>query len=241
MDRDLGAFEAPIKSGKARILIKFEQGVCEFENSAPDFIAFNLDEVKLKIDLPNENPLKIAEFDKSYPVFLKEKKESNEEALFSFNEDGIWFDINIDQVKDIWVADLIFNLESKNSRYLAYYINEFDHQFEWLQPDLKTGEIKTMSISKKKYKVPKISGKEMFTSSEVIRCADMLNRAIHKIDLRIGGAYVKFNTDKGKLEPLITGIADKMGYKIEPLPKDLIIDLGINGNNVSHSIFLKKV
>ena len=53
----------------------------------------------------------------------------------------------------------------------------------------------------------------------MIRCADMIGRAVRKIDIRTSGAYVKFNTDKGRLEPLIIGIAEKLGYTIEPLDK----------------------
>ncbi|MBO6525365.1 MAG: hypothetical protein JJ971_16165 [Balneolaceae bacterium] len=239
MIKEKAAFEIPIKDGKARILLRLQGIKCEVENSAPDFISTKQDEVTLKIELPNDSKISISEFEKSYELKLKDYKKENQSAIFELQDDSIWFDINIDHVKDIWVEDLGFVLESKNSRYLAYYIKELDHQFEWLQPDMKSGEIKTMSISKKKYKVPKISGKETYTASEVIRCADMLNRSIRKIDLRIGGAYVKFNTDKGKLEPLIIGIADKLGYEIESLSKEIILDMEASGENVSHSIFLK--
>ncbi len=239
MIKENAAFEIPIKDGKARILLRLKNIKCEIENSAPDFISTKQDEVTLKIELPNDSKISISEFEKSYDLELKEHSKQDLTATFELHDDSIWFDINIDHVKDIWVEDLGFVLESKNSRYLAYYIKELDHQFEWLQPDMKSGEIKTMSISKKKYKVPKISGKETFSATEVIRCADMLNRSIRKIDLRIGGAYVKFNTDKGKLEPLIMGIADKLGYEVEPLSKEIILDMEESGENVSHSIFLR--
>lgn len=76
---------------------------------------------------------------------------------------------------------------------------------------------------------------------EVIRCADMIGRSIRKIDLRTGGAYVKFNTDKGRLEPLIIGIGEKLGYIIEPLDKETILSLEADGKNVSHAIYLKRL
>ena len=233
------AFQVPIKDGKARILLKLEGIKCEVENSAPDFISTEQDEVTLKIDLPNHARISISEFEQNYSLALKKEDKENSIVTFKMDSSYIWFDINIDQVKDVWVADLSFSIISKNSRYLAYYIKELDHHFEWLQPDMKSGEVKTMSISKKKYKAPKISGKETFSATEVIRCAEMLNRSIRKIDLRIGGAYVKFNTDKGKLEPLIVGIADQLGYVIEALPKEIILDMEASDQNVSHSIFLK--
>lgn len=155
-------------------------------------------------------------------------------------DESIWFDIDVEQVTDIWIADLSFRIENKHSRYLAYYITKLDHQLEWLQPELRSGEIKSMSISTKKFKPPKITGKEMFSSVEVIRCADMIGRSVRKIDLRTGGAHVKFNTDKGRLEPLIIGIADKLGYVIDPLDKETIAELDREGKNVSHAIYLKQ-
>ena len=198
----------PIAEGRARILLKLGIIECETENNAPDFITIENDKVYLKIDMPDAD-IRIDEFEKEYPVtFLR----SNDgKTFFEFDGESIWFDINIDQVKDVWVADLSFRLLSNNSRYLAYYIKKLDHQFEWLQPDMKSGEIKSMSITTKKFKPPKITGKEVFSATEVLRCADMVSRSIKKIDLRVGGAYVKFNTDKGRLEPLIIGMADRLG------------------------------
>lgn len=233
------AFETPIREGDARILIRIRSILCEVENNAPDFVEVEKDVVSLKIDLQEVKDFTISEFEQNLPVTFSEI--NNQEVKFSFDKECIWFDIKADHVKDVWVADLNFTLLSSNPRYLAYYIKEVEHQFEWLQPDMKTGEVKTMSISKKKYKTPSISGRESFSSTEVLRCADMLNRAIRKIDIRTRGAYVKFNTDKGKLEPLIIGMADKLGYVVEPLGKEEIAHMEASGESVSHSIFLKRI
>lgn len=232
------AFETPIREGDARILIRIRSILCEVENNAPDFVEVEKDEVSLKIDLQEVKDFSIPELEQNFPVTFAGINDP--ELSFNFDKGCIWFDIKADHVKDVWVADLTFTLLSSNPRYLAYYIKEVEHQFEWLQPDMKTGEVKTMSISKKKYKTPRISGRESFSSTEVIRCADMLNRAIKKIDIRTRGAYVKFNTDKGKLEPLIIGMADKLGYVVEPLGKDEIANLEASGESASHSIFLKR-
>lgn len=67
----------------------------------------------------------------------------------------------------------------------------------------------------------------------------MLGRAIRKIDVRTGKAMVKFNTEKGRLEPLLIGMAEKLGYVIESLDKPTIIKEDEKGNSVSHSISLK--
>ncbi|RNC79346.1 MAG: hypothetical protein ED557_14780 [Balneola sp.] len=233
------AFGQPIGEGRARILVRLQHIKCEVENNAPDFISVDKDSVYLKVDFPDDAKVSSATLTSSFKLNLAKFKPGENEAIYNLEQEYIWFDINIEEVKDVWVADLYFSLESQNPRYLAYYIKELDHQFEWLQPDIKTGEIKTMSITKKKYKVPKFSGKESFSATEVLRCADMINRSIRKIDLRTGGAYVKFNTDKGKLEPLIIGIAEKLGYEVEPLERNVILDMESSGEKVSHSIYIK--
>ena len=60
-----------------------------------------------------------------------------------------------------------------------------------------------------------------------------------KNSLRTGGAYVKFNTDGGRLEPLIIGMSEKLGYIVEPLDKDTILAMEDDGKNVSHAIYLQ--
>lgn len=67
----------------------------------------------------------------------------------------------------------------------------------------------------------------------------MIGRAVKKIDIRTGSALVKFNTDKGRLESLIIGIADKLGYKISSLDKQTIIREHEKDHSVSHMISLK--
>lgn len=235
------AFNRPIEDGNARILLKLQNIECEVENSAPDFISVEDDEVFLRIQPSQEVNVNVPKLDQAFPVeFIRYLPEKNG-AMFKLSQESIWFDILVDQVKDIWIADLSFRLESKHGRYLAYYISSLNHQLEWLQPELRSGDIKSMSVSTKKFKPPKISGKESFSAMEVIRCADMIGRSIRKIDLRTGGAYVKFNTDKGRLEPLIIGIGEKLGYIIEPLDKETILSLEADGKNVSHAIYLKRL
>ena len=235
------AFTRPIADGMARILLKLQSIECEVENSAPDFISVEEDEVSLVVQPSQEVNVSIPKLEQSFPVDFKRYLPDGLGAMFKLSQESIWFDIEIDQVKDIWIADLSFRLESKHSRYLAYYISSLNHQLEWLQPELRTGEIKSMSISSKKFKPPKISGKESFSATEVIRCADMIGRSVRKIDLRTGGAYVKFNTDKGRLEPLIIGIGEKLGYIIEPLDKETILSMDGEGKNVSHAIYMKRL
>ena len=233
------AFKEIFKKDTARIVLKLGYILCEVENSAPDFISVEKDELSLRISVPEKTGLHIFEFDQDYKLNFKGDDEATGFSRFELEEDCIWFDIGIDQIKDIWVADLEFSIVSKNSRYLAYYLKELNHQFEWLQPDMGSGEIKVMSITKKKFKPPVISGKESYSAFEVLRCADMIGRAVRKIDLRTRAAYVKFNTEKGRLEPLIISMGDKLGFKIEALPKDKIAEIEESGESVSHTIHLK--
>jgi hypothetical protein len=234
------AFSKPIEDGRARILLRMQTIECEVENSAPDFISVEDDELFLSVQPSQEVNVSIDALDQSFPVEFVRYNPDGNGVILKPKKESIWFDIDVEQVTDIWIADLSFRIENKHSRYLAYYITKLDHRLEWLQPELRTGEIKSMSISTKKFKPPKITGKEMFSSVEVIRCADMIGRSVRKIDLRTGGAYVKFNTDKGRLEPLIIGIAEKLGYVIDPLDKETIVQMDQEGKNVSHAIYLKQ-
>ena len=235
------AFTKPIEEGNSRILLKLQVIETEVENNAPDFINVEDDEVDLKVQTSNEIDITIPQLEEAFKVNFKRVANKGEVVHFELENDCIWFDLPTDNVKDVWIDELNFSLISKNSRYINYYIKTLDHQLEWLQPDLKTGEIRSMSVSTKKFKPPKISGKESFTAKEVIRCADMIGRSVQKIDIRTGGAYVKFNTDKGRLEPLIIGIAEKLGYIIEPLDKEVIQAMDEEGKSVSHAIYLRKL
>ncbi|HKK25867.1 MAG TPA: hypothetical protein VJ941_09580, partial [Gracilimonas sp.] len=152
---------------------------------------------------------------------------------------GLWFDISMEDVKEVWVADFGFHIESEKPRYLAYYIKDVDHEINWLQQDEASGEIRSLSVHKKTFKPTPLTEKESYSGAEVIRCADMIGRAAKKIDVRTGSALVKFNTDKGRLESLIVGIAEKLGYDISPLDKDTIARENERDHSVSHVISLK--
>ncbi len=235
------AFTIPIKDGYARLLLKLQFIQCQIENSAPDFINVEEDEVSLSISPAPGIKKSAPTFKRAFPVDLDVCDPSGNKATFKFNQESVWFDIEINLVKEIWFSDFTFNLEGKNNRYLTYYISSLNHQIEWLQPELKTGQIQSMGVYSKKFKPYKVFIKENFSTKEVLRCADMIGRSAKKIDLRTGGAYVKFNTDGGRLEPLIIGISEKLGYIVEPLDKDTILAMEDDGKNVSHAIYLQKL
>lgn len=234
------AFSTPIPEGLIRILLRIDAVECEIENDAPDFIDPKEDLPKLKVSTEEDVSDLTDAFSQEYPLELNKRKSSEGTFVWEMAQGGIWFDIKMDEVKKIWLSNFSFYIESEKPRYLAYYIKDVEHNIEWLQTDEKTGEIRSLSNFKKKFFPPKIPQKKTYSSSEILKCADMLGRAIRKIDMRTGSALVKFNTEMGRLEPLIIGIGDKMGYRIEALNKETINKLEEKGENVSHLISLGK-
>jgi hypothetical protein len=233
------AFSAPIADGLVRILLRIDAVVCEVENDAPDFVDPLEDHPQLLINAVDEVTELTDAFKEKFDLELNNRRTNDDQIVWGLKEEGIWFDIEMDDVKKVWLSDFDFYIESEKPRYLVYYIKDVEHNVEWLQQDEKSGEIRSLSNFRKKFKVPKVSERSTYKGAEVIKCADMLSRAIKKIDLRTGAALVKFNTEMGRLEPLLTGLADKLGYKIESLDKDSIRNLEEKGENVSHSISLK--
>ncbi len=233
------AFSESIPSGLIRILLRVESLICEYENDAPEFVDPREDRPALKI-VPETDVSGLTDaFEKSYALMLNSRKTKEGFICWEMEQGGIWFDISMDDVKEIWLSEFNFYIQSQKPRYLSYHIKNVDHKVEWLQVDDKTGEIRSLSEFKKKFTPPPVSGKESFRGSDVIKCADMIGRASQRIDLRTRTALVKFNTDKGRLESLIIGMAEKLGYHVEALDKETIRKEDEKGNSVSHLISLK--
>ncbi|MFD2531695.1 hypothetical protein [Gracilimonas halophila] len=238
MNNNLDAFKEPIESGLVRILIRVQGIQCEVKNDAPDFIDPKGDEPNIKI-VPEADVYHLTQvFQSSYPLVLNKRKSKDGILVWDLEQEGIWFDIPMDKVKEVWLTDFNFYIESNYPRYLTYYILDVDHKIQWLQVD-ESGSIISLSEFRKKFTPPPLSEKATFTGTEILKCSDMLGRATRKIDVRTGKAMVKFNTEKGRLEPLLMGMAEKLGYVIEPLDKPTIIKEDEVGNSVSHTISLK--
>jgi hypothetical protein len=239
MDKALKAFEVPIESGLIRIFLRIGSVICTFENDAPDFVKAEEDRPKLRV-IPDSGVSELTDsFNTSLDLQINKRQSTEDKIVFDVEEGGIWFDIPMEDVKQIWISDFNFHIESEKPRYLAYYIKEVEHRIEWLQKDEKSGEIRSLSVHKKSFKPSPLTDRESYSGAEVIRCADMIGRAAQKIDIRTGSALVKFNTDKGRLESLIIGIADKLGYKISSLDRQTIIREHEKDHSVSHLISLK--
>jgi len=239
MDKDLKAYEQPVEPGLIRIFLRIGSVVCTFENDAPDFIKAEEDHPKLRV-LPGPDVSELTDvFENNLHLKMNSRESTEEKMVWEVEEGGLWFDISMEDVKEVWVADFGFHIESEKPRYLAYYIKDVDHEINWLQQDEASGEIRSLSVHKKTFKPTPLTEKESYSGAEVVRCADMIGRAAKKIDVRTGSALVKFNTDKGRLESLIVGIAEKLGYDISPLDKDTIARENERDHSVSHVISLK--
>jgi hypothetical protein len=239
MDSISQAFTEEIPDGLIRIFLNIGPITAQVENDAPDFVDPLKDNPRLKVIPEAEVSHLTNAFEKTYPVRLDDRLTKNDVIVYRPNAGGIWFDVDMDDVKKIWLSEFNFYLESERPRYLRYFLRDVEHKIQWLQRGERSDEIRSISEFKKQFKPTPVTGKDKFDGAEVLKCADMLRRASQKIDLRTRTALVKFNTEKGRLEPLIIGMGDRLGYEVEALDKETIQRQNEKGNNVSHLISLK--
>ncbi len=226
----------PINEGEVRIRVHVLSLYCQIENTAPDFLSLEEDTPYLIIDVADDEVAKFIDIQKRELV-VNIDASTKEYYVLNLKED-IWFDVNMALVGAVWKSDFKFTIESKHPKYLKYTIEDLDHEVQWLQADPKTNEIKSVSDSRKKFKPQPVSGETLFSLEEISRASDMLGRAIKKIDLRTGSAFVRFNSEKGRLDPLIISIAEKLGYLVEVIDSEMARRLEIKGDRVSHKISL---
>ncbi|MFN1835478.1 hypothetical protein AB2B38_009470 [Balneola sp. MJW-20] len=234
------AFEQKIPDGLVRILIRVEDIKCKVHNAAPDHLSPEKDEIfiRLNIDHPFQDELDILNED--HPLEINKRKSDDEFLVLELKNGGIWFDIEMDKVKDIWISEYVYEIRSKNSRFLKYSIRDLSHTIEWLQEDEQSGEINSLSNFTKKFTPASIALEESYSADEILQCADMIGKAIHKIDLRSRSALIKLNTEEGRLEHLIMEIADRLGYEISALEESELTNVRKSGGIASHSIRLKR-
>lgn len=226
----------PISDGEVRIRVHVLSLHCQIENTAADFLNLEDDGPLLSIALADSELDKYVDIQKRELV-VNIDASTSDYYMLNLKEE-IWFDVNMALVGAVWKSDFKFTIESKYPKYLKYVIEDLDHEVQWLQTDPKTQEIKSVSHSRKKFKPQPVSEETLFTLEEIARASDMLGRAIKKIDLRTGSAFVRFNSEKGRLDPLIIRIAEKLGYVVEVIDSEMARRLEIKGDRVSHKISL---
>ena len=237
MIKSTGAFEQPIAEGKVRIQVNIRNILCSIENLAPDFLNIWDDHPKLIVQT---GALSLADTIKSQELAVEvpENAKPGEELSLIVKENQIWFDVDNELAGDIWSSTCVFRLKSEYERYLQYNIAQISYELKWLQHDLKDNVIRSISLTRKVFHPAPEEMEETFRLEEVIKVSDMLGRAIKKIDLRTGSAYVRFNDDNGRLEPLIIEMGKKLGYQIGRIDKSTREKMEIRGDRVSHIISL---
>lgn len=231
--------ETSISEGKVRIQLSLDLVLCKITNSAEDFLKLNEDNPKVKVvNLAEE----ISEqMDQQYlEVFAPEGVSTDEEVKMGIKQGYAWFDVDTDLVGEVWKSDFVFKVVSDYPKYLKYKILKLNYTLQWLQKDSKSDEIRSVSISKKTFIPEPEPENTVYTLDDVAKVSDMLGRAIKKIDLRTGTAFVRFNDENGRLNPLIQVIAEKTGYEVKQVDKETARKLEIRGNRVSHIISLAR-
>ncbi len=226
----MGAFKKDIAEGQVRIVLNISQLDVSINNNANDFIETSKDSPVLKVEIEK---FQIDALEKGYALSFDSEKE-----LLSL-ESNIWFDVDIDNVSNILNNPISFVIEGNEPTYITYYISNLEYKLEWLQYDKSKEEISTVSVTKRTYSQPILQLERDYSLPEIAKAAELLSKAIHKIDLRTGSAYVRLKTNDGELDPVISLMAENMGYQIEALDKKTREEFLKEGRRATHLISLQ--
>lgn len=229
------AYQLPIKEGKVRIIFNVDKIELKITNSIKDFFSHIDDTVKLFVDLGDLNIKGIKS--EGYDL-VKMKSEKSPDDSFTLPEDTIWFDVDIEEVSTVLNNVVKFHIKGNHSEHLRYFIDKMNYKIEWLQHDKLKNEISTVSVTKRTYTQPRLEQNVNFELDEIAKSAELLKKAINRIDLRTGSAYVRLNTEDGKLDPVIIIIAEKLGYSINKIDEETISELKKRGQKATHLISL---
>ncbi|MAB66667.1 MAG: hypothetical protein CL662_07495 [Bacteroidetes bacterium] len=234
MDTNIEAYNLEIKEGKVRIVFNVQEIQLTVSNAIAEFFSPKADTVKLHIDLGD---LKVDGVNnEGYDLTINIK--DDEVSSFSLPQNIIWFDVDIAGVSNVLNNSVQFKVEGNYPELLSYFIKKLDYKIEWLQFDKIKKEISTVSVTKKSYAQSRIERNVQYSLETISRSAELLNKAIHRIDLRTRSAYLKLNTENGKLDPVIISIAEKLGYEISVLDEETIEELKKRGQKATHLISL---
>jgi len=235
MSKSEEAYKISIKKGEVRIVINIEDIDIEIENSATEFIDAKEDTMFLHLGFSDLNIEGLqADGYELHPI----KKKGLKSQSLELKKDSIWFDVDIDKVSGVLNNTIQFHVEGNQPKFISYYIKKLYYKIEWLQYDKNKDSISTVSVTKKTYSQPRTEINTDYSIEEISRCAELLGRAIKKIDLRTGTAFVKLNTEEGKLDPVLITIGAQLGYQVEVLGEDTISDLLKRGQKATHLISL---
>lgn len=229
------AYELSIDEGKVRVVINVEDIEVEVRNSANELISVDEDQVHLFLNFTDLDITTIRK--EGYELLYPTEKKAGTRYL-SLEKDNIWFDVDINKMSSILNNSIQFSISGKHPKHISYFIKKLDYRIEWLQYDKQKNSVSTVSVSKLSFSQPKIESDVRYNLEEISNCAELLSRAIKKIDLRTGSSYVRINTEDGKYDSLLIVMAKKLGYQIEVLDDDTIKDLQKRGRKATHIISL---
>ncbi len=229
------AFDKVLLDSDVRILLNIKKINVLVKNIAPDFLSLDDDQPLLVISIESEDEIAGLHFDK---YTLKVVSVNDNEVELQFKDKSIWFDINMDSVGSIWSANFDFHIEGNHPDYLNYHIQLLEYDLEWLQIDSKSSKIESVSVSNKEFKQQILADQLNYTLEEVERCSDMLGRAIKKIDIRTGSAFIRLNTDNGRLEPALKKMAENLGFELNSVDETTAWNQERRGYKASHIISL---
>lgn len=229
------AYILPIEEGKVRIVINIENINIEITNTAEKFITEKDDKKSLFLSFDN---LKIKTIkSEGYELISLPKKKSNQNLL-TLKKDSIWFDLDMDDMSNVLTNTIQFSIKGNYPDHISYYIKKLDYKIEWLQYDKKKDSISTVSVTKRNFSEPKENLNVGYSLEDISKSAELLGRAIKKIDLRTGSSYVRINSEEGALDPILIIMAEKLGYQLEVLDEGKIESLHKEGRKSTHIISL---
>ena len=229
------AYKLPIEDGKVRVVINIENINVEITNNAEKFITAEDDKKCLFLSIDNLN---ISAIKPSGYELITQSGKKSDESFLSLKKDSIWFDVNMDDMSNVLTNTIQFSIIGDYPTHLTYFIKKLDYKIEWLQYDSKKDSISTVSVTKRSFVESRKESAVGYSIDDISKSAELLGRAIKKIDLRTGSSYVRINTEDGTLNPILVTIAEKLGYQLEVLDKEQIESLQEEGRKATHIISL---
>lgn len=229
------AYKLPIEEGKVRVVINIENIKIEITNTAEKFIDAEDDGKSLFLSFDD---LKIKAIKSDGYELINAASKKSDHDLLTLKKDSIWFDVGMDDMSSVLTSTIQFSIKGNYSDHISYYIKKLDYKIEWLQYDKKKDVISTVSVTKRDFIESKKHLNVGYSLEDISKSAELLGRAIKKIDLRTGSSYVRINSEDGALDPILIAMAEKLGYQLEVLDEEKIENLHKEGRKSTHIISL---
>ncbi len=229
-----------VKKTGAELHILLSDVLLSYSNSAAEFVDVLEDELQLKINLQDDQGDIIQELDQRLKGSINKGAGKTDDRIKLKNDfEAVVIEIETDQMMKAWMGDVSLEIENKRSSYIKYRVISAKANLQWFEMQNDRDFKQFLSEITKTVKPVDNNDVQDYSLREVEICGEMLAKAIRKIDLRTGGAMVKFNTDHGRLEPVLQTLAHHLGYVLTKLSPEEIYDLHQQDINASHSIRLR--